>query len=115
MAELVINTGSANRVAPNHIVGALTEKTGISSRELGKIQIFESFSTVAVPAAMLDEIIVAAHGCKICGKPVQIIPMDQPKRKPGAKAHGFSERKSAKPGGMPDRFQRKKARSSHQY
>ena len=69
-ADLVIDAGSANRVAANHIVGAITERAGISSWELGKIQIFEAFSTVSVPAERLNDIVFALQGCKICGKPV---------------------------------------------
>lgn len=75
VADLVIDTGSENRVAANHIVGAITERAGISSRDLGKIQIHEAFSTVSVPADRLDDIILAMQGCKICGKPVHAAPL----------------------------------------
>lgn len=80
-ADLIIDAGSANRVAANHIVGAITERAGISSRELGKIQIFEAFSTVSVPAERLNDIVFALRGCKICGKPVHAAPMESATRK----------------------------------
>jgi len=80
-ADLVIDAGSANRVAANHIVGAITERAGISSWELGKIQIFEAFSTVSVPAERLNDIVFALQGCKICGKPVHAAPLEDSYRK----------------------------------
>lgn len=79
VANLVIDAGSENRVAANHIVGAITERAGISSRELGKIKIFESFSTVSVPADRLNDIILAMQGSKICGKPVHVAPLMEKK------------------------------------
>lgn len=75
VSDLVIDTGSENRVSANHIVGAITEHAGISSRELGKIQIYEAFSTVSVPADRLNDIISALQGTKICGKPVHAVPL----------------------------------------
>lgn len=77
MAGIVINIGSANRVTDRHIVGAITERVGMSSRDLGKIQIAESFSTVTVPAETVDDVILALRGCKICGKPVVAMPMPE--------------------------------------
>ncbi|WP_300026960.1 DEAD/DEAH box helicase [Oscillibacter sp.] len=87
MAELVINTGFANRVAVNHIVGAITEQAGVSSLDLGKIEISETFTTVSVPAELLDDIVVSMRGCKICGKPVHVMPL----------AEQFPHKKQARP------------------
>ncbi len=88
MAGLVINVGSANRVCDKHIVGAVTERAGISAHDLGKIQIAESFSTVNVPAELLEDVLAAMRGCKICGKPVHVMPLpEQPRRKGNAPAH----------------------------
>ncbi|MEG2175676.1 MAG: DEAD/DEAH box helicase [Oscillibacter sp.] len=81
-AEMVIDMGYANRVAANHIVGAITERTGISSREIGKIEISETFSTVAVPADKLEDIMLSMQGCKLCGKPIHVMPLvEEPGRK----------------------------------
>ncbi|WP_449291326.1 DEAD/DEAH box helicase [Oscillibacter ruminantium] len=91
MAGVVFNIGSANRVSERHIVGAVTERAGLSSHDLGKIQISESFSSVTVPAEAVDDVIAAMRGCKICGKPVIAMPMPAAERtarkmsKPGAR------------------------------
>ena len=78
LADLVLNIGSSNRVAPNHIVGAITECTGISSKSIGRIDISGEHSIVGVPANQLDEIMVAMQGCKICGRPVSAMPLAEP-------------------------------------
>ncbi len=65
-----LDIGAASRCRTNHIVGAITEKTGISSSHLGKIIIDENSSLVAVPESMIDDILFALRGIKICGKPV---------------------------------------------
>lgn len=87
IADLVIDMGSENRVTTNHIVGAITERAGISSRELGKIRIYEAFSTVSVPANCLNDIISAMQGSKICGKPVHVAPWKEFYRKNTARKH----------------------------
>ena len=77
MAAFVINIGSANRVTDRHIISAVTERAGISSHDMGKVQISESFSTVRVPADMLEDVMLAMRGCKICGKPIHVMPVPE--------------------------------------
>ena len=80
MAGIVLNIGYSNRVSERHIVGAVTEQAGISSHDLGRIQISETFSSVTVPAEAVDDVIAAMRGCKICGKPVLAMPMPAAER-----------------------------------
>lgn len=81
MAAFVINIGLANRVTDRHIIGAVTERAGISSHDMGKVQISESFSTVRVPADVLEDVMLAMRGCKICGKPIHVMPVPEQHRK----------------------------------
>lgn len=69
MKKIVINIGRNSRVAPNHVVGAITEKTGIDGSDIGKIDIFEEHCLVGVSADKIDEIVESMVGLKICGKP----------------------------------------------
>lgn len=71
--DLLFDIGSSNRVAANHLVGAITERTGISGKEIGKIQVYAEQSVVAVPTAVADDVIAAMRGCKICGKPAHVL------------------------------------------
>ncbi len=69
-SSMVLDIGSSSRCRANHIVGAITERTGISSRSIGKIEIEEDYSIVAIPTDMIYDIISDMRNIKICGKPV---------------------------------------------
>ena len=65
--RLKINIGRSKRVAPNHLVAAITEKTGITSKEIGKIEIFDAFSIVGVSKSNVDAVLEKMVDCTICG------------------------------------------------
>ena len=44
-----INAGRKDRMAPNFILGALVEATGMAGNEFGKIDIHDQYTTVEVP------------------------------------------------------------------
>lgn len=67
--KISINIGRDCRVAPNHIVAAITERAGISGGDIGKIEIFDEKTIVSVPADKAMDIMEAMIGCKVCGKP----------------------------------------------
>lgn len=69
--DILINIGSANRVAANHLVGAITERSGLSGNEIGKIKIYPEQSVVGIPAGKVADVLEAMQGCKICGKPTR--------------------------------------------
>ncbi|MEG0691527.1 MAG: DEAD/DEAH box helicase, partial [Oscillospiraceae bacterium] len=73
--KIVISIGRDSRVAPNHIVGAITELTALNGSDIGKIEIYDNRSIVAVPSARLEEVVDAMVGCKICGRPTTTMPM----------------------------------------
>lgn len=79
-ANIQINIGSSNRVAPNHIVGAMTERTGLSAKSIGKIEISLETTVVGVPADQVEEIILSMQGSKICGKPVILTAIEMTRR-----------------------------------
>lgn len=83
-ALLVIDTGWEDRITKSHIVGAIAKHTGIKASDLGKIQISEAFTMVAVPEELRDKMMHSLHGCTICGKAVDVFPMEGqiPPRKP---------------------------------
>ena len=39
--------------------------------DIGKIEIYDDYSIVAVPSATADEVIDMMYGAKVCGKPVK--------------------------------------------
>ena len=70
-ATILLDIGSSSRVAANHIIGAMADRTGISGKDFGKINISEDQSLVEIPLDCVDQAIEAMKGCKICGKPVR--------------------------------------------
>lgn len=79
---ILLNIGTKDRVTPNHIVGAITEKTTLSGRDIGKIDISATETLVEVPAGTSDDVVRAMICCKICGKTTNATPLaDQPRKK----------------------------------
>ncbi|SBW06241.1 conserved hypothetical protein [uncultured Eubacteriales bacterium] len=66
--DVVVDIGSANRVEPKHLVGAITERSGISGKEVGKIEIYPDYSVVSIPENRVDGVVASMRDCKICGK-----------------------------------------------
>ncbi len=98
MAQMMIDIGASSRVAVNHIVGAVTERGGVSALDLGKIQVQDDFTLVAVPEDRAEEIIESMRGCKICRKPVHVSLLEEPKRRLGKFGSKFGG-KGKKPAG----------------
>lgn len=71
-AKIEISAGKSNRIAPNFILGALVEATGMQGKNFGKIEIFDKYSTVEVPQADLEFIIDAMDNTKVNGKKVTV-------------------------------------------
>lgn len=68
--QIMLSIGRSSRVAPNHIVGAVTEQTSLSGREIGKIEIFDDSTLVSVPTDKSAQVLQEMQGCKICGEPI---------------------------------------------
>lgn len=117
MKKVLLTAGRQSGVAPNHVMGAVTEFTQLSGREIGKIEIYDQFTLVSVPAGYLPQLLTEMRQFKICGTPAeareytgQPLPSLQPKAphraaaKPAAENKPRSRRKnrgSAVPGDNP--------------
>lgn len=67
-----INAGRKDRMAPNFILGALVEATGMPGTDFGKIDIHDQYTTVEVPATESEFVIDAMRNEKINGKSVAV-------------------------------------------
>lgn len=67
-----INIGRSKRIAPNFILGALVDATGMSGRDFGKIDIFDNHTTVEIPEAESEYIIDSTNPMKINGHHVEV-------------------------------------------
>lgn len=61
MVRLRFSVGRNQRVAPNQLVGAITEKVDISGKQIGKIYCYGDYSLVELPAKYKQEEIGRAH------------------------------------------------------
>ncbi len=48
MTTLLIDSGKKNKLRPGDLLGALTKDAGLSGKQIGKIDIFDMFSYVAI-------------------------------------------------------------------
>lgn len=65
--KVSINIGRANHVAPNHIVGAITERTDLHGRDIGKIEIYDNNTLVSIPECTFDQTLAQMQNMTICG------------------------------------------------
>lgn len=94
--KLEISAGRSSRLAPNFVLGALVDATGMPGKSFGKIDIYDKFTTVEVPEADTEHVLDSMTGTKINGQKITI------KRYEG-RAERFED----------DRDQRRKSSSRH--
>lgn len=67
-----VEVGHAHQVKPGNIVGAIANEAGIDSSRIGRIQIFDDFSTVDLPQGMPSEIFNLLKKVWVSGKQLDI-------------------------------------------
>lgn len=67
--KIKINIGRKHKIAPNHIVGAITQRTNLCGKDIGKIEIFDNETIVSIPSKKLEQTVDQMKNCKICGTP----------------------------------------------
>ena len=70
MTRLYVNAGRSARVGPGDLVGAIAGETSLSGRDIGSIDIQDTFSLVEVPADKVDEVIAALGRTTLRGRKV---------------------------------------------
>ncbi len=65
--KLMLDVGRLQRIAPNFVLGALVEATGLTGKSFGKIDIFDKHTTVEIPESEKENILMAMHNSKING------------------------------------------------
>jgi ATP-dependent RNA helicase DeaD len=72
VGRIYIGLGRIAGIRPADLVGAIANEAGLTSREIGPIQIADKFSLVGVPAESVDRVIAALRGASIRGKKVLV-------------------------------------------
>lgn len=70
LTRLYLNVGSMDNVRPGDLVGAITNETGISKAELGKVDVRERHSTVEVATPVANAVVAKLTGVSIRGRRV---------------------------------------------
>ena len=74
--KLEISAGRSSRLAPNFVLGALVDATGMPGKSFGKIDIYDRFTTVEVPEADKEHILDSMAGTKINGQKITVKPYE---------------------------------------
>lgn len=93
-----INVGRKERMAPNFILGALVDATGLAGSEFGKIDIYDKFTTVEVPKEEADFVLDAMQNEKINGHSVSVKLHEERAPKYNSSRHGSFERRDRRGG-----------------
>ena len=95
--------GHTHGARPEAIVGALTGEGGLTGKDLGKIDIFASFSLVEISADLPAEAMRRIGAARVGGRPLRITPDEGPRHSAArSTAHPGTHHK-APVGGRPDR------------
>ncbi len=70
--KIDLNIGRSKRIAPNFILGALVDATGMTGQDFGKIDIFDNHTTVEVPESECGYILDSTNPMKINGNKVEV-------------------------------------------
>lgn len=71
MATLQIDSGKKNKIRPGDLLGALTKDAGLAGSQIGKIDIFDTFSYVAIEHKVLAQAIQYFRKGKVKGRNVK--------------------------------------------
>jgi ATP-dependent RNA helicase DeaD len=92
--------GHDHGVQPGNIVGAIANEAAIDSVHIGRIQIFDGYSTVDLPEGMPDETYEQLQKTWVCGQKLAIrvdSPGDEPTPAPRAPRRPPSDARFDKP------------------
>ena len=59
-------------IKPGNIVGAIANEAGLNGRSIGRIQIFDTHSTVDLPKGMPEDVFQGLRQLRVMNKPLQL-------------------------------------------
>ena len=72
MATYRIEVGYANGAKPGNIVGAIANEGGIAARDIGRIEIYDDYSTLDMPADLPQDLLDHLKKVWVAGQQLQI-------------------------------------------
>jgi ATP-dependent RNA helicase DeaD len=67
-----VEVGSAHGVKPGNLVGAIANEAGLEARHIGRIEIFDLYSLVELPAALPKKILAHLQAVQVAGRALRI-------------------------------------------
>jgi len=72
MERFRVELGWRDRIKPGNLVGAIANETGLNGKAIGRIQIFDTHSTIDLPQGMPDDVFQGLRQLRVLNKPLQI-------------------------------------------
>ena len=91
METFRLEVGLAHNVKPGNIVGAIANEAGIEGRHIGRIRLYEEYSTVDLPTGMPADIFNGLKKTRVAGRPLAISRLGEAKSVEGAAEHAEPE------------------------
>ncbi|HEY1044705.1 MAG TPA: DEAD/DEAH box helicase [Telluria sp.] len=72
MATWRIEVGHQHGVKPGNIVGAIANEGGVDARKIGRIEIYDDFSTLDMPSDLAPDVVQLLTGVRVAGQMLRI-------------------------------------------
>ncbi len=94
MESYRLEVGRDHGAEPKHIVGAIANEAGIESRFIGRIKLYDTYSTVDLPEGMPKEILEHLKSVWVCGRKLNATPAGAASAPPARRAPSKGDRRS---------------------
>ncbi|MEX1040835.1 MAG: DEAD/DEAH box helicase [Pirellulaceae bacterium] len=78
METFRVEVGHAHQVGPGNLVAAIAKEAGVESAKIGRIEIFNDFSTIDLPEGLSTSRIVALGKVRVSGRALNASKLDGP-------------------------------------
>jgi len=72
MVTYRLEVGKDHGVQPKNIIGAIANEAGLESRYMGRLRIFEAYSTIELPDGMPKDLFQHLRKVRVCGIPIEL-------------------------------------------
>ena len=103
MERYYIGLGRSHDIQPKDIVGAIANEADISSQYIGRIKLFDHFSTVELPEGMPSEVMQTLQAMRIRSQPsrFRLMTDEPPPFREGSDRPSFDRGRPPREGGFP--------------
>ncbi|MBE9059514.1 DEAD/DEAH box helicase [cf. Phormidesmis sp. LEGE 11477] len=111
MERFRIEVGKEHSVKPGHIVGAIANETGLANKYIGRISVYNDYSTVDLPIGIPKETFDLLRRVEVLGNPMNITSLGKT-RDDGNWREGKPKRRRNTRSGPPFKKKRRKDKAS---